>query len=113
MGENCDRAYNETCVWTQCAPFDLDQIEQANKSPREKGVIVYACCADALGDPPAYSSSDVYSQIPAEFDDLVWSLKLLDLAFNDFFNYPVVIFYSNMGEPQFNVFYQLQLVCVS
>jgi hypothetical protein len=58
-------------------------------TPRENGAIVYLCCADAL-----------------EFDDLLWSLKFLDTAFNDDFKYPVVVFYTNFGEQQFNILRQ-------
>jgi hypothetical protein len=39
---------------------------------KESAAIVYLCCADAK-----------------EFDDLLWSLKFLDLNFNNHFQYPV------------------------
>jgi hypothetical protein len=87
---HCNRVYNGTCEWQFSPPFNPAQRGEGVGATQQvggaTGAIVYVCCADAQ-----------------ELQDLLWSLKFLDLNFNDEFKYPVLIFHENLGFAQENL----------
>ena len=89
LDKHCNRVYNGTCEWQFSPPFNPALagagVGEERPSPAT-GAIVYVCCADAQ-----------------ELQDLLWSLKFLDLNFNDEFKYKVLIFHENLGKAQRNV----------
>eukprot|EP00802_Teleaulax_amphioxeia_P017152 Tamp_17297.p1 GENE.Tamp_17297~~Tamp_17297.p1 ORF type:complete len:429 (+),score=71.01 Tamp_17297:120-1289(+) len=95
LDAHCNRVFNGTCEWQFSPPFNPALAGGAgdggakgvqDQPTRGAGAIVYVCCADAH-----------------ELQDLLWSLKLLDLNFNDQFRYPVLIFHENLGTAQRNL----------
>uniref|UniRef100_A0A7S1DT73 Uncharacterized protein n=2 Tax=Hemiselmis andersenii TaxID=464988 RepID=A0A7S1DT73_HEMAN len=86
LDEHCNRVYNNTCEWQFSPPFDSKNAETIlETNVKQSAAIVYVCCADAQ-----------------EFQDLVWSIKFLDLNFNQYHNYPILIFHENFGGGQQN-----------
>jgi len=88
LESHCQRVFNDTCQWHFSPPFNGTQVDQRASKEREganraNAVILYICCADEQ-----------------EFGDLLWSLKFLDLNFNDFFSYPIFIFHDNLSPAQ-------------
>ena len=110
LESHCQRVYNGTCEWQFSPPFNSQLFDRGNLPPRENAAIVYICCADAqVGQShqhPCKASVRTFVILTAfplfeqEFSDLLWSLQLLDLNFNDYFRYPVLIFHENFGVQQ-------------
>ena len=72
LDSHCNRVYNQTCEWQFSPPYNPRNHVEREEGTSTNAAIVYLCCADAQ-----------------EFQDFLWSLKFLDLNFNNEFKYPV------------------------
>eukprot|EP00960_Hanusia_phi_P063509 765500-Hanusia_phi.AAC.2 len=112
LHSHCNRVYNQTCEWQFSPPYNPRSHAGRRDGLSANAAIVYLCCADAQ-----------------EFQDFLWSLKFLDLNFNNEYKYPVggaarggecggvaetwsaqvLVFHENFGAAQFNMIRQISL----